>query len=75
MLKNGTSDSRKDWFCVGDYKKLANEVDGKETSLPKNVSRDMKGTHMSSFFIASHGSPITFSRSPSIWSICFLKTP
>ena len=26
ILKNGTSDSRKDWFAVGDYKKLPNEV-------------------------------------------------
>lgn len=26
MLKNGTSDSRKDWFAVGDYKRLPNEV-------------------------------------------------
>lgn len=25
-LKNGTSDSRKDWFAVGEYKKLPNEV-------------------------------------------------
>lgn len=26
ILKNGTSDSRKDWFAVGDYKKMPNEV-------------------------------------------------
>lgn len=28
ILKEGTSDSRKDWFIVGDYKKLPNEVGG-----------------------------------------------
>ncbi|MBP3459685.1 MAG: Fic family protein [Lachnospiraceae bacterium] len=41
MLKTGTSDSRKDWFAVGDYKKYANEVGGKETTLPENVSKEM----------------------------------
>lgn len=42
ILKEGTSDSRKDWFVVGDYKKLANEVGGLKTTKPKNVERDMK---------------------------------
>ena len=42
MLKNGTSDSRKDWFVVGDYKKLPNEVGGKVTALPKEVPAKMK---------------------------------
>ena len=42
ILKEGTSDSRKDWFVVGDYKKLANEVGGLKTSDPKNVARDIK---------------------------------
>ena len=42
ILKDGTSDSRKDWFNVGDYKKLANEVGGLKTTEPKNVERDMK---------------------------------
>ena len=32
VLKNGTSDSRKDWFAVGDYKKLPNEVGGRDTA-------------------------------------------
>lgn len=36
-LKNGTSDSRKDWFAVGDYKKLPNQVDGKDTVAPEEV--------------------------------------
>lgn len=41
-LKNGTSDSRLDWFAVGDYKKLPNEVGGHETALPENVADKIK---------------------------------
>jgi Fic family protein len=41
-LKNGTSDSRKDWFAVGDYKKLPNEVGGMDTALPEEVADRMK---------------------------------
>ena len=41
-LKTGTSDSRKDWFAVGDYKKLPNEVGGMETALPEDVADKMK---------------------------------
>ena len=36
-LKNATSASRLDWFAIGDYKKLPNEVGGKQTTSPKNV--------------------------------------
>ena len=42
ILKNGTSDSRLDWFKVGDYKVLPNEVGGKETTSPKKVSAEIK---------------------------------
>ena len=42
ILKNGTSDSRKDWFAVGDYKRLPNEVGGMETVLPEDVAGKMK---------------------------------
>jgi len=42
VLKNGTSDSRQSWFAVGDYKKLPNEVGGSNTTLPENVSGEMK---------------------------------
>ena len=42
ILKEGTSDSRKDWFSVGDYKKLVNGVGGLNTTSPKDVERDMK---------------------------------
>lgn len=42
ILKNGTSDSRKDWFAVGDYKKLPNEVGGMDTIIPEEVADKMK---------------------------------
>lgn len=42
VLKNGTSDSRKEWFAVGDYKRMPNEVSGMETALPEEVSNKMK---------------------------------
>ena len=42
ILKNGTSDSRKAWFVVGDYKRLPNEVGGRDTALPENVAFEMK---------------------------------
>ena len=42
MLKNGTSDSRLDWFAVGEYKKRANEVGGMATALPSEVAGKMK---------------------------------
>ena len=42
ILKNGTSDSRKNWFAVGDYKKLPNEVGGMDTALPEEVADRIK---------------------------------
>ena len=42
ILKTGTSDSRKEWFNVGDYKKLPNEVGGRETCPPEQVHTRMK---------------------------------
>lgn len=41
-LKSGTSDSRKDWFALGEYKKLPNEVGGEETVLPEDVEKEMR---------------------------------
>ena len=41
-LKSGTSDSRKDWFALGDYKKMPNEVGGMATVLPEEVADKMK---------------------------------
>lgn len=42
ILKTGTSDSRKDWFAVGEYKRLPNEVGGMQTALPEEVADRMK---------------------------------
>lgn len=42
LLKSGTSDSRKDWFAVGNYKKLPNEVGGMSTVSPEEVAYQMK---------------------------------
>lgn len=42
LLKSGTSDSRKDWFAVGEYKKLPNEVGGMDTTMPEDVAREIK---------------------------------
>lgn len=41
-LKNGTSDSRKDWFAVGEYKKLPNEVGGHSTTAPEEVGKKLE---------------------------------
>ena len=42
ILKSGTSDSRKEWFAVGDYKQVPNEVGGMDTALPEEVADRMK---------------------------------
>ena len=42
LLKNGTSDSRKAWFAVGDYKRQPNEVGGHATTSPEQVTAKMK---------------------------------
>ena len=42
ILKSGTSDSRKAWFAVGDYKRLENEVGGNPTAKPENVAKEIK---------------------------------
>lgn len=42
VLKTGTSDSRKDWFAVGEYKKLPNEVGGHDTTMPEDVADKMR---------------------------------
>lgn len=41
-LKSGTSNSQQDWFAVGDYKKLPNEVGGMDTAQPEEVASQMK---------------------------------
>ena len=42
ILKSGTSDHRKDWFAVGSYKRLPNEVGGILTTPPEVVHREIK---------------------------------
>ena len=42
MLKSETTDSRKSWFNVGEYKQLENEVGNRVTTSPKLVSYEMK---------------------------------
>lgn len=42
MLKTGTSDSRQEWFAVGEYKKMPNEVGGMATALPEDVAAEMQ---------------------------------
>ena len=42
LLKQGTSDSCKEWFAVGDYKLLPNEVGGNSTTVPADVRSEMK---------------------------------
>ena len=42
LLKNNTSDAKKSWFRVGDYKTQPNVVGGMETTLPAQVSSEMK---------------------------------
>ncbi len=42
LLKTNTSDSRKAWFAVGDYKRLANAVGEEETAQPEEVHKKMK---------------------------------
>ena len=42
ILKQSTRDSALAWFAVGDYKKRANTVGGRETAKPKDVSARMQ---------------------------------
>ena len=42
ILKSGTADSGKEWFAVGDYKRLENTVGGLDTTPPDKVEAKMK---------------------------------
>lgn len=42
ILKSGTQDSLKEWFNVGGYKKLPNQVGGNETVRPEKVGYEIK---------------------------------
>lgn len=39
LLKQGTSESRKEWFALGEYKILPNDVGGNATTLPGQVEK------------------------------------
>ena len=41
ILKSGTMHSRKEWFAVGDYKRLPNEVGGEDTTAPEDVKDEI----------------------------------
>ena len=41
VLKSGTSDSRKEWFAVGEYKKLPNEVGSRMPIAPEEASAEL----------------------------------
>ena len=47
IIKSGTSDCAKDWFVVGDYKKVPNEVGGMATTPPEKVANKMKSLLLS----------------------------
>ncbi len=42
LLKSGTREGRKEWFAVGEYKRLPNEVGGRETTAPEKVEREIR---------------------------------
>jgi len=42
ILKHDTKDATLSWFAVGDYKKRANVVGGRETTRPSEVHKHMK---------------------------------
>lgn len=42
LLKQSTSDAARDWFALGDYKRLPNEVAGQKTTEPEAVAREMR---------------------------------
>lgn len=42
ILKNCTTDSKKDWFAVGEYKKLSNTVGDLKTTSPKEVQKHIQ---------------------------------
>lgn len=55
LLKSGTSDARKDWFRVGEYKSRPNMVGDTETSSPAQAAKDM-----AVLLEKYHGKPVDF---------------
>ena len=42
ILKTGTTDSKNNWFALGEYKKMENTIGGQETTSPVLVAKSMK---------------------------------
>lgn len=42
ILKASTTDASRDWFAVGDYKRLPNEIGGRKSTLPEDVPHAIK---------------------------------
>ncbi len=42
ISKTATTDSTRDWFAIGDYKRLPNEVAGRKTTPPEDVAEEVK---------------------------------
>lgn len=42
ILKTATTDATKEWFAVGDYKLIPNEVAGQSTTAPEDVSEEVR---------------------------------
>ena len=42
ILKTATTDSTRDWFAIGDYKRLPNEVAGRKTTPSEDVADEVK---------------------------------
>ena len=55
ILKSGTTDEGVDWFNVGEYKALPNEVAGARTVLPQDVPGAMRGLLADYDPAAEHG--------------------
>lgn len=53
ILKTGTADAQKPWFRVGDWKKLANEVSGKQTAKLGEVDKEMR--NLSKWYTSQKG--------------------
>ena len=54
MLKSSTSDADRDWFAVGDYKLLPNEIGGRDTTPPEGVACEMQRAIASYETLSSH---------------------
>jgi hypothetical protein len=72
ILKSGTSDSRKAWFVVGDYKRMENEVSGNATTKPCDVQNQLKHIYYilnrNPCLHSKQSSVVLHGVSPSMWN-------